>query len=226
MFSKTDIVDDFIAPLCAEEITVVYQDEHLLLINKPSGLLSLSGKNPLNKDSVHWRLVQSFPKATLLHRLDFSTSGLMLVALNKEVNGLLTKQFQERRISKRYIAILEGWTEKNHGFIEAPIAKDPTLFPRLKICDISGKVAKTEYRVLMREDEPRRTRVEFIPHTGRTHQLRIHSLALGYPILGCDLYSSATSHQGADRLLLHASQLEFVHPVTHKLLSIQCECPF
>ena len=100
--------DDFIAPPCYEEITILYQDEHLLLINEPSGLLSLSGKNPLNKDSVHYRLVQDFPTATLVHRLDFGTSGIMLVALNKTINGLLTKQFQDKTINKCYHAVLHG----------------------------------------------------------------------------------------------------------------------
>ena len=95
-----DAFDDFIAPACHEDIEILYQDGSILLINKPSGLLSLSGKNPLNKDSVHFRLVQDFPTATLLHRLDFGTSGIMLVALNKAVNGVLTKAFQEGRVSK------------------------------------------------------------------------------------------------------------------------------
>ncbi|GHB70847.1 pseudouridine synthase [Psychrosphaera saromensis] len=98
----------FIVPKCLEQITIVYQDEHLLVINKPSGLLSLSGKHPLNKDSVHWRLVQDFPTATLIHRLDFGTSGLMLVALNKDINKQICEQFSQRTVTKYYEAILDG----------------------------------------------------------------------------------------------------------------------
>ena len=133
--------DDFIAPPCHEEIEILYQDEAILLINKPSGLLSLSGKNPANKDSVHFRLVQDYPTATLLHRLDFGTSGIMLVALNKTINGILTKQFQARTISKSYTALLYGNIVQDSGMIEAPIAKDVEHFPLQKICAISGKPA-------------------------------------------------------------------------------------
>jgi tRNA pseudouridine32 synthase/23S rRNA pseudouridine746 synthase len=100
--------DPFIVPKCLEQISIVYQDQHLLVINKPSGLLSLSGKHPLNKDSVHWRLVQDFPTATLIHRLDFGTSGLMLVALNKEINKQICEQFSQRTVTKYYEAILDG----------------------------------------------------------------------------------------------------------------------
>ena len=103
---KPTLYDPFIAPLCTETIQILYEDEYLLVIEKPTGLLSLSGKNPLNKDSVHYRLVQNYPTATMVHRLDFGTSGLMVVALNKAVNGELTKQFQERSVVKNYIATL------------------------------------------------------------------------------------------------------------------------
>src|SRR6188768_624204 len=113
-------VDTFIAPKCDAEIKILFQDEHLLLIDKPSGLLSLSGKNPLNKDSVHYRLVQDFPAATLVHRLDFGTSGIMIVALNKAVNAFIGKQFQEGRVFKTYTAILHGHLNEDNGLIEFP----------------------------------------------------------------------------------------------------------
>ncbi len=119
----------------------MFQDDFLLLINKPSKLLSLSGKNPLNKDSVHYRIVQGFPTATLVHRLDFGTSGVMVLALNKEANGHLTKQFQQRTVAKRYRAILHGHLENDAGMIDYPIAKDSAMFPRSKICLESGKPA-------------------------------------------------------------------------------------
>ena len=110
--------DPFIVPVCNEQIEILYQDEYILLINKPSRLLSLSGKHPLNKDSVHYRLVQDFPTATLVHRLDFGTSGIMLVALNKEVNGMLTKQFQARATLKTYTALLYGQVPDDIGSID------------------------------------------------------------------------------------------------------------
>ena len=227
------IVDDFVAPACDGFVQIVYQDNDILLINKPSGLLSLSGKNPLNWDSVHYRLVHgqagvtpAFPEAKLPHRLDFGTSGIMLVGLNATSAQHLNQQFQARVIKKRYLAMLEGWVAEDQGQITAPIAKDKQHFPRVKICPATGKTAVSEYSVLQRFAQPQRSLVEFNPLTGRTHQLRIHSLAIGHPILGCDLYSSENSEQMAERLLLHASELYFTHPTTGEPMQGQCPCPF
>lgn len=219
-------VDTFVAPVCHADIEILFEDESLLLINKPSGLLSLSGKNPLNKDSVHYRLVQRYPSATMLHRLDFGTSGVMLVALNKAVNANLTKQFQLRTIDKTYIAMLNGHLPNQTGIITEPIAKDPPNFPRLKVCSLTGKAASSAYQVLERLQNPERTRVLFSPETGRTHQLRIHSQAIGHAILGCDLYGTDDTHAAADRLLLHAATLSFDHPITGKRVLGECPCPF
>ncbi|MGX9463448.1 RluA family pseudouridine synthase [Shewanella sp. A14] len=217
---------EFIAPPCEGIIEVLYQDEHLLLINKPSGLLSLSGKNPLNKDSVHYRLVQDFPTATLVHRLDFGTSGVMLVALNKQINGLLTKQFQLRTIEKKYTAELQGNLPNDQGEIDFPIAKDAEHFPLMKICHTTGKPALSQYQVLNRHPQGLSTRVCFTPVTGRTHQLRIHSQQIGHPILGCDLYHNEHSQQMSGRLLLHATVLSFTHPITEQRIDFVCPSPF
>ena len=221
-----DIVDTFIAPPCEGDINVLHQDESLLLISKPTKLLSLSGKNPLNKDSVHLRLVKQFPGATLVHRLDFGTSGIMVVALNKQVNAHLAKQFQQRTVEKSYIAILNNHLENDQGVIDLPIAKDNALFPRLKICITTGKPARTHVQVLERLRSPARTVVRFTPETGRTHQLRIHSEAIGHPILGCDLYGDESSVSLSPRLMLHAEALAFVHPVSGSTLRKTCPCPF
>ena len=219
-------VDDFIAPLCADEIDILYQDKHILLLNKPSGLLSLSGKNPLNKDSVHYRMVQLFPSITLAHRLDFGTSGIMVLALNKDANANLTRQFQNRSVDKTYISELLGHIEDDEGIIDAAIAKDPENFPVLKLCEKSGKGAQSHFQVIARLTSPIRSRVLFTPLTGRTHQLRIHSLAIGHPILGCDLYHRENSTQLAPRLMLHAASVEFDHPATGQRMSVNCPCPF
>jgi len=226
-------VDDFLAPVCEQFLVILYQDDDILLINKPSGLLSLSGKNPLNWDSVHYRLVHGqeggspeFPEAKLVHRLDFGTSGVMVVGLNAGSVKHLNKQFQARTIQKRYVAMLEGSVAEDQGQVTAAIAKDKTHFPRVKICPTTGKAAISEYRVLQRLEQPCRSLVEFIPHTGRTHQLRIHSLAMGHPILGCDLYKNDHSEQMADRLLLHASDLYFEHPTSGEQFQGECSCPF
>ena len=220
------MIDHFVAPICYEQIEILYQDEFILLVNKPSGLLSLSGKNPLNKDSVHFRLVQQFPTATLLHRLDFGTSGVMLLALNKSANANLTRQFQARTVKKTYIAMLDGHLQSDCGDIDAPIAKDEPNFPLLKICYDSGKQALSHYQVLERLENPLRSRFLFTPETGRTHQLRLHSREIGHPILGCDLYGSERTQALASRLLLHAVSLEFDHPVSAKRTLLRCDCPF
>ena len=214
----------FIAPPCHESIEILYQDDSLLLIHKPSGLLSLSGKHPLNKDSVHYRLVQDFPSATLIHRLDFGTSGIMIIALNKAVNAHIGKQFQAGTVQKIYTAILDGLVLEDHAEIDVPIAKGD--FPLQKVCAETGKQAKTLYQVIERLTEANSTRVEFTPLTGRTHQLRIHSAQIGHPILGCDLYATDQAFFKADRLMLHATSISFEHPVTGQTINGICPCPF
>lgn len=225
--------DDFVAPTCTAHVNILYQDEDILLINKPSGLLSLSGKNPLNWDSVHHRLVHgqegisaAFSEAKLPHRLDFGTSGIMVVGLHAQSSQHLNKQFQARNVHKRYVAMLEGWVVQDQGSVTAPVAKDRQNFPLVRICLSSGKEATSEYKVLSRFDGPRRSLVQFTPRTGRTHQLRIHSREMGHPILGCDLYKSKTSEQMANRLMLHASELFFEHPSSDSIIHAQCPISF
>ena len=221
------LLDDFIAPPCHDDIKILYEDDSLLMINKPSGLLSLSGKNPLNFDSVHYRLKKIYPSATLVHRLDFGTSGIMLVALNKEVNANLTKQFQARTVQKSYIAFLDGQLENEEGVLEFPISKNKENFPLQKVCFLEGKTAITHYRVLEQFTSTNITKVEFIPVTGRTHQLRIHSHEIGHSILGCDLYASEKVFAMADRLMLHAFRIEFNHPVSGERMSFDApQAPF
>lgn len=219
-------IDRFVAPPCFEEIEILFDDEHFLAINKPSGLLSLSGKNPLNIDSVHHRLVQALPEIRLTHRLDLGTSGIMLLAKTKEINAKLTKQFQSRTVVKRYMSILAGEVADDMGVIDLPIAKDKLLFPRVKICRAQGKPAQTHFQVTQRLVNPRRTQVLFTPLTGRTHQLRLHSQALGHPIVGCDLYGSAATQAMAPRLMLHALDITFDHPHSDRLMTLTSPCPF
>ena len=224
------ILDTFIAPPCHEQIEILHQDAHLLIINKPSGLLSLSGKNPQNLDSVHYRLVQQFPDCTLAHRLDFGTSGLMVVARNKAINAALCQQFSQRSVTKTYSALLCGHLREDDGVIDAPIAKDPARFPRMSISAANGKPARSRYQVMTRfyHDHLALTRVQLIPETGRTHQLRIHCELLGYPILGCDLYGGRErpGTEQTPRLMLHASALSFVHPVTREKIDAYSASPF
>jgi len=219
--------DTFIAPPCHQEIEILFEDEYLLVINKPSGLLSLSGKNPLNKDSVHYRIVQDYPNAAMVHRLDFGTSGVMVLALNKQVNAHLTKQFQARTVFKTYLATLYGHVNNDEGLIDTPIAKSD--FPYQKICTKTGKPAQSYYNIIKRNQDNKTriktTEVLFTPKTGRTRQLRIHSQSIGHPIIGCDLYNLVLN--GLDtqtlstRLCLHANRLKFEHPITTELINIK-----
>jgi len=233
--------DPFIVPVCHDEIEILYQDEALILINKPSGLLSLSGKHPDNKDSVHFRLVQAFPTCTMIHRLDFGTSGIMLVAMNKQVNAQLCKQFSERSVSKRYTALLHGDLKLDEGVIDFAIAKDRENFPLMKVCQQTGKAAVSKFKVLERFIQTHEhpffqehekagdravTRVEFEPVSGRTHQLRLHSQQIQHPILGCDLYATDEAFFASSRLMLHASELAFDHPITGERININCPSPF
>jgi tRNA pseudouridine32 synthase/23S rRNA pseudouridine746 synthase len=227
------LFDPFIAPPCNEEIEVLFQDEHMLLINKPTKLLSLSGKNPANLDSVHYRLRQHFPSALMIHRLDLGTSGIMMIALSKNISTKLNRQFSERQVNKTYTALLAGHIQQKQGLIELPIAKGE--FPHQKICYNTGKSALTEYTALAYEvhtDESNNqhpvTRVLYKPHTGRTHQLRIHSQQIGHPIIGCDLYPSldGSTIQMAKRLMLHATSIEFNHPSSGERILARCDCHF
>ncbi|WP_431021856.1 RluA family pseudouridine synthase [Erwinia rhapontici] len=229
------IFDTFIAPPCHDKIEVLYQDDHLVLINKPAGLLSLSGKNPLNLDSVHHRLVQLFPGCTLIHRLDFGTSGLMVIARNKAINAALCHQFSQRTVTKVYSALLCGHLDNDEGIIDAAIARDPALFPLMSICAIHGKPARSRYRVVERIVQEQEdgtllpvTRIQLTPETGRTHQLRIHCQQLGHPILGCDLYGGRLlpGTELTPRMMLHASELHFVHPISEVPINACNASPF
>lgn len=224
--------NDFIVPKCHDDIEILYQDESILLINKPSKLLSLSGKNPANLDSVHYRIRQKFPTAIMIHRLDLGTSGIMILALNKDTGRLLNRQFSERLVTKTYTALLFGHLHNASGIIDSPIAKGE--FPYQKICSTNGKPSLTEYQCLNHEFYKHNdqtfpvTRILFKPLTGRTHQLRIHSQHIGHSIIGCDLYPHLNEDTEcmSPRLMLHANQLEFQHPITQKKKVIHCNCPF
>lgn len=216
----------YIVPFCETEIEILYQDDHLLLINKPDLLLSMPGMHPKNKDSVITRLLKDFPSAGLVHRLDLDTSGIMIIPLSKPVLSHISRQFQERTVEKDYTAVLYGHLEADEGSINLPIAKDRANTPLQKICYETGRASLTHYSVIERLDEPFSTRVLFKPVTGRSHQLRIHSREIGHPILGCDLYASDEAFFMANRLMLHATSIAFEHPVTHDRIEGYCKPPF
>lgn len=227
--------DGFIAPPCTAELGFLYQDTDIVLLEKPSGLLAVPGQHPRNKDSVLSRLQQRFPQAKLAHRLDFGTSGLMLACLSAHAIAHVNRQFQQRTVTKNYIALLAGRLEQEQGSIDLPIAR--AAFPLQKICSEKGKPAQSDYQLLAHESTVCGfpvSRVRYHPVTGRTHQLRLHSLAIQHPILGCDLYRAGVQGHGrevcsyslASRLLLHASALAFDHPDTGRRMVFESQCPF
>ena len=190
-------------------LDLVYCDNSLLVVNKPAGLLAVPGRGEDKQDCLSTRLQHEFPDALVVHRLDMSTSGLMLFARGIEMQRHLSNMFRDREVDKRYVAVVAGKLEPASGEVNLPIAADWPNRPLRKIDAESGKPSLTRYRTL-RLDEAS-TRVELEPVTGRTHQLRIHMAAIGHPIHGDALYGNAAS---APRLLLHACSLSFVHPLS------------
>lgn len=206
---QPDIEQLFILPPCEGEIEILQETLDFLLINKPTRLLSVPGRHPQNRDSVISRLLPDYPGAAIVHRLDFDTSGVMVIPLNKPALSHISKQFQARTVSKHYTAVVAGLIEQSEGVIDLPIASAEG--PKYKICHTTGKPSITEYQVLARDASAQTTRVFLHPITGRSHQLRLHLQALGHPILGCEFYGGDYAN-AADRLLLHATDLQFAHP--------------
>jgi tRNA pseudouridine32 synthase/23S rRNA pseudouridine746 synthase len=206
----------YLVPHSQEEIVILYEDADLLLVRKPDLLLSIPGRHPLNKDCLITRLQQRYPTASIVHRLDLDTSGIMVIPLNKPTHAHISRQFQDRKVQKSYHAVVYGVVQRDKGKVDLPIARDWANRPRQMICQERGKSALTHFEVLRRE--PDRTRLLLKPVTGRSHQLRIHMRELGHPILGCDMYAHETALGMADRLMLHATSLGFEHPTTGEWL--------
>lgn len=204
---------------------VLYQDEHIMVVNKPSGLLSVPGRLPENRDSVMTRVQQQFPMAQSVHRLDMATSGVIIVALTKAAERELKRQFREREPEKHYIARVWGHIVEDEGMIDLPLICDWPNRPKQKVCFETGKSAQTEYKVLQR-DADNSTRVMLTPITGRSHQLRVHMLALEHPILGDRFYAHDQAKAMAPRLQLHAQELCISHPQFGTPMHFRCEPDF
>ncbi|WP_324752130.1 RluA family pseudouridine synthase [Roseovarius sp. Pro17] len=206
-------------PICP--LTVLHEDHEMLTVEKPDGLLSVPGKGAHLADCLLTRIQTAFPTALLVHRLDRDTSGVMVFALTPHAQRFLSKQFEERRARKTYVARVAGLVEGKAGEINLPLIVDWPNRPRQMVCHATGKPSLTEYRVLKAgEDE---SRVRLRPRTGRTHQLRVHMLALGHPILGDPLY--APDAQFA-RMMLHAEELRISHPESGRGMSFRAKAPF
>jgi len=207
-------------------LSPVHVDDDLLILNKPSGLLTVPGKTPDLADCLEARAMAEWPGARIVHRLDMDTSGILVMARNPAAQRHLGHQFERRQMQKRYIARVEGVLEPREGVVDLPLRCDWPNRPLQMVCHENGRASLTEWRVIGREIGARgreATRVALMPKTGRSHQLRVHMLALGHPILGDSFYGDRTS---APRLQLHAKTLRMRHPSGGAWVEFTARCPF
>jgi len=207
-------------------LDILFEDAYLLIVNKPAGLLSVPGRGTDKQDCLISRVQITHPSALIVHRLDMATSGILILALDKETHRLLSQQFQQRAIQKHYVAILKGLLSPEQGMIDMPMICDWPNRPKQMIDRVQGKPAQTYYKVLTHTMDNQRSCVLLKPITGRTHQLRLHCQQLGHPILGDELYGDEEARTASPRLLLHASMISFEHVQTGKQVEIVSEVPF
>lgn len=221
---------DFIyQPPMSPYLDIIYQDDDIVVLNKPSGLLTVPGRLPEHQDCLQNRVIKVLPTATVVHRLDMATSGIILMALNKPAHVEISRQFEKRLTKKRYIARVFGKVSEQTGSVELPLICDWPNRPKQKVDFEHGKKALTHYEVLDYHDDidgQTTTLVELTPVTGRSHQLRVHMLAIGHPILGDRLYAHEKALTVSNRLQLHAQMLAVSHPVTKQQLTFSKACPF
>jgi tRNA pseudouridine32 synthase / 23S rRNA pseudouridine746 synthase len=202
----------------------IYQDDRLLVLDKPSGLLAVPGRGPLLEDCLSARVQAVWPTALVVHRLDRDTSGVIVMALDADAQRELSRQFAERETAKAYAAVVAGRLGPEKGFVDLPLRKDFDRPPRHCVDPVHGRPSQTRWRVVERHDD--RTRVELEPLTGRSHQLRIHMAELGHAILGDPLYGDEASPAMAERLLLHAERLTLTHPTDGRGVTFESPVPF
>lgn len=207
-------------------LELLYQDDALLVLNKPSGLLSVPGRGDSKQDCMASRVQEEFPNALIVHRLDMATSGVLLMAKNADIHRYLSGLFQEREVEKRYVAIVDGQVRQAIGKIELPLITDWPNRPRQIVDHKNGKPSITRFKVLWRNIEKNTTRIELAPETGRSHQLRVHMQSFGHAILGDRLYASDEVLQRSERLMLHAQSLSLIHPLTKEPMRFISEAPF
>ena len=206
-----------------DPIEVVYEDAHVVAVNKPTGLLSVPGKGEHLSDCMLSRVMVAFPDALLVHRLDRDTSGVMVFALTPHAQRSMSMQFEARSTKKTYVACVAGAVDESEGEIDLPLIVDWPNRPKQMVCHETGKPAVTEFkRMSVSEGQ---SRLRLFPKTGRSHQLRVHCLAIGHPILGDPLYSPETVADFPS-LLLHSEELRINHPESGKGLRFRTKCPF
>ena len=205
-------------------LDIIYQDDAIIAINKPSGLLSNPGRDPKHYDSVWSRIKRDYPDAELVHRLDMSTSGLMVFAMHKDAERHLKAQFRERVTHKLYYARVWGLMTPEKGRIDLPLICDWPNRPMQKVCYEHGKPSVTDFEVI--KQEKKTSLVRLLPITGRSHQLRVHLLSLGFPIVGDSFYAPPEAVRYSPCLQLHAAELAFLHPSSNTPMHLSAPCPF
>lgn len=206
-------------------LDIIYQDEDLIILNKPAGLLSVPGREHKHKDSIAFRIMRVWPSACVVHRLDLATSGLIILAMKKSAQSHISRQFQQKNIHKTYFARVEGIINKTSGLIDLPIRCDWERRPRQIVDFELGKNSQTQWEVVKREQQT--TLVRLTPLTGRTHQLRVHMQQIGHAILGDNFYASAFGKKlSPNRLALHAASITLTHPTTNERITFNCVAPF
>lgn len=205
-------------------LRIVHRDEHFIVLNKGSGLLTVPGRLPEHKDCLQNRVSRALPSATIVHRLDMATSGIIIMALNKPAHVAISQQFEKRKTQKKYIARVFGHIKEQQGSVDQPLICDWPNRPKQKVDHENGKPSVTHYKVISYAENS--TLVELTPITGRSHQLRVHMLSLGHPILGDRLYAHDDALAMASRLNLHAQMLSIYHPVTNEVMTFEADCPF
>lgn len=206
-----------------DPLDVLYEDGHIVVVNKPSGLLSVPGRGEHLADCLLTRVQAAFPDALLVHRLDRDTSGVMVFALTAHAQRSLSMQFEKRSTKKTYVARVSGEIAEKHGSIDLPLIVDWPNRPLQKVCHDTGKPALTDWRVM--KVGCGETRVRLSPKTGRSHQLRVHMLAIGHVILGDPLYAKGEDLE-YPRLMLHSEELRLNHPESGKGMSFRAKAPF
>lgn len=201
------------------QFEVVYSDDDILVFNKPSGLLTVPGKTPRLKDCLQSRVQRVWPTATIVHRLDMATSGLLIMALNIEAHRHISKQFETRQVSKTYYARVLGVPSQTNGTIELPLICDWPNRPKQMVDHERGKPACTHWELIENNNDT--SLIKLMPLTGRSHQLRVHMLSIGHEILGDNLYASDKGKAMSSRLCLHAFSIGFAHPVSGKSLTFE-----
>ena len=220
---RPSLIPDFAYDPPDTPLQILHEDAAIIVVDKPAGLLTVPGKLENRQDCLITRLQAARWDALTVHRLDCDTSGVIIFARTKQAQGFLGQEFEQRRAQKTYVARLKGHLTSDSGTVDLPLGSDWEYRPRQKVDPENGRPAQTDWQVTGRSEHE--TRVRLTPHTGRSHQLRVHMLALGHPILGDQIYAAETTRDHS-RLMLHAESLALHHPTTGTWMNFTAPAPF